>query len=234
MSYYDNRSQGQGYYAQDQYAQDQYGQQQSYTGNGPPSVPAPWVAEWDSQNGCWLYANRVTGQRTFERPQYSYQDANLPNYGSGYDRGYGGQAQGDYYPQEPPKESHTGRNMALGAAAGVLGGALLMHEGEKVEDKWDDAKYTAENDVANGIQDVEDFPENAARWTGEKVQDVEDIPQDIENKWDNAVQDVEDIPEDISGWVGGKVGDIERFDDNIDNAYDQGRDDARYEDDDRY
>ena len=66
----------------------------------------------------------------------------------------------------------------------------------------------------NGVQDVEDFPENAARWTGEKVQEVEDIPQDMENKWDNM------------------VGGVERFGDNMENAYDEGRDEQRYEDDD--
>ncbi|EXJ87471.1 hypothetical protein A1O3_04431 [Capronia epimyces CBS 606.96] len=221
MSYYDNQYQGQGQYGQQQ-------SQQSY--NGPPQVPAPWVAEWDPQNNRWLYVNRETGQRTFESPQQSYYGG---NYGGDYGQEYTRQAQGEYYPQDPPKESHTGRNIALGAAAGVLGGAVLMHEGEKVEDKWDDVKYGAEDDVANGIQDVENFPENAARWTGEKVQDVEDIPQDIENKWDNGVQDVEDIPEDVSGWVGRKVGDVDRFGDNIDDAYDQGRNDTSY-DDNRY
>ncbi len=99
-----------------------------------------------------------------------------------------------------------------------------------VEEKWDDAKYGLENDVRDGVQDVEDFPEDTARWTGEKVQDVEDIPQDVERKWDNGVQDVEDIPEDVAGWAGQKVGDVDRFGDNMDNAYDQGRGEARYDD----
>lgn len=109
------------------------------------------------------------------------------------------------------------------------------------EDKFDNAKYDLEQDARDGVQDVEDFPDNAARWTGEKVQDVEDIPQDVDRKWDNAVQDVEDVPEDVSGWAGRKVGDaerygddVERYGDNIDNSYDQGRDDARYDDDNRY
>lgn len=98
----------QGYYPQ----QQQYGQSQSY--NGRPQVPAPWVAEWDSRDNRWLYVNRETGERTFEYPQTR-----------GYD-------QGNYYQEEPAKKSHTGRNVALGAAAGLAGGALLMHEGEKV------------------------------------------------------------------------------------------------------
>jgi hypothetical protein len=111
-----------GYYPQ----QQQYGQSQAY--NGPPQVPPPWVAEWDSRDNRWLYVNRETGERTFEFPQTRGYDANP---GRDY-RGYG---QGNAYQQEPAKTSHTGRNVALGAAAGVVGGALLMHEGEKIG-KW--------------------------------------------------------------------------------------------------
>lgn len=98
------------------------------------------------------------------------------------------------------------------------------------EEHWDDDKYRLENDARDGVQDVEDLPDDAARWTGRKVQEVEDIPEDVESRWDNGVQDVEDIPEDVAGWTGRKVGDVERFDDNVDNSYDQGRDDARYDD----
>jgi hypothetical protein len=54
----------------------------------------------------------------------------------GQQGGYGGQ-QGNYgggYGAPPPEQhkSHAGRNTALGVGAGLLGGALLMHEGEKV------------------------------------------------------------------------------------------------------
>lgn len=122
MSYYYNQSQGQEYYAQGQEAQ-----QQSYGGH--PRVPAPWIAEWDPQNDRWLYINRETGQRTFETPQES---SYVESYGGDYGTNYARQSPGDYYPQEPPQESHTRRNMALGAGAGIVGGALLMHEGGKV------------------------------------------------------------------------------------------------------
>lgn len=74
-----------------------------------------------------------------------------------------------------------------------------------MENRWD-----------NTVDDVEDFPENAARWTGEKVQEVEDIPQDIENRWDDTVDDVAEF--------GGRM----------DQAYDDGRDEQRYDDDRRY
>ena len=61
---------------------------------------------------------------------------------------------------------------ALGATAGVAAGAGLMYEGEKVEGDWDREKYRMEGDVGQGVQDVEDFPEDAARWTGRKVSAV--------------------------------------------------------------
>ncbi|KIW88473.1 uncharacterized protein Z519_11042 [Cladophialophora bantiana CBS 173.52] len=219
MSYYNDRP-------QDSYSRDPYDQPQSY--GGRPQVPYPWEAEWDERDGRWFFVNRETGERTFQHPQPSYGGCGYDESGSG--QGYGGADDRRRYEQESEKKSHTGRNIALGAAAGLLGGALLMHEGEKVEDKWDDAKNDVENDFRDGVQDVENFPDNAARWTGEKVQEVEDIPQDIDRKWDNAVQDVEDVPEDVAGWAGRKVGDVERFGDDVDNAYDQGRDDARYDD----
>ncbi|TFK51141.1 hypothetical protein OE88DRAFT_1808621 [Heliocybe sulcata] len=107
------------------------------------------------------------------------------------------------------------------------------------------------------VNNVEEFPNNAARWTGEAVGDVENIPQDVDNDYerakcnvendydqakygventvDGAIQGVEDIPQDIgrgvddaAGWAGEKVGDVERFDDGIENSYDQGRDETRY------
>lgn len=44
-----------------------------------------------------------------------------------------------------------------------------MHEGQKIEQDWDQDKYRMENKLSGDLQDVGDFPENAARWTGEKV-----------------------------------------------------------------
>lgn len=114
-----------------------------------------------------------------------------------------------------------------------------------MENRFDDARDRVDYDVDradgyvdrkvyDGVQDVENFPDNAARWTGEKVQEVEDIPQDVDRKWDNFKDDVEDIPDDVAYGVGDAVGGVERFGDNIDNAYDDGRDDQRYDDDNRW
>jgi len=121
------------------------------------------------------------------------------------------------------------------------------------DEDYDQDKYRVENDVRrdemgierrfdNGVQDVQDFPDDAARWAGRETQRVEDIPDRVERRWDNAVQDVEDVPGDVSGWAGRKVGDVEGFDDRVRNDadqfgdgmrdnYDSGRNQGRYDDD---
>jgi hypothetical protein len=99
-------------------------------------------------------------------------------------------------------------------------------------------EYRAEQGFDNAANDVADFPDNAARWAGRKVQDVEDIPQDIdqgfdnfgrrvENKWDNAVDDVEDAPDRIANFIGGGIGKVERFGDGVEESYDEGRNEGR-------
>ncbi|RLL94224.1 hypothetical protein CFD26_103186 [Aspergillus turcosus] len=204
-----------------------YEQQPSYGGQSygqpapPQDLPYPWVARWDERDQRWLYVNEQTGERSSERPY-----GGAPAYG---ERSYGQpQPQSSYgyeggYEQQEPQQQHKDHSMmygAAGAAAGLVGGALLMHEGEKIHDDWDEDKERIE-------ENVEDFPEDAARWTGEKVGEVEAIPDEIENKWDNAVDDVEDIPEDAAEWTGRKVGEVEQFGDNMDDAYDEGRAEGR-------
>lgn len=56
----------------------------------------------------------------------------------------------------------------------------------------------------------------------------------MERRWDNDVQDVEDVPGDVAGWAGRKVGDVEGFDDGMRNDFDSGRDQQRYDDNDRW
>jgi hypothetical protein len=234
-------SYGQGY----SYNQQQYSQQSSYTNQGP-QVPPPWISEWDGPANCWIFINRDTGERTYNNPlQYAQR-----GYGGG---GYGGPQQyGGEYNQEQPRPNHSSRNIALGAVAGLAGGALLMHEGEKAKEHWDEDKYRAEQKFDDGINDVEDAPEMAAQWMGRKVQDVDDVADDaedwkdreeyrVERKWDDGVQDVEDAPENVARWFGRKVQDVEdipqdiegrvdRFDDRIEGSYEYGREQARYDD----
>ncbi|KAK0277735.1 hypothetical protein LTR35_009571 [Friedmanniomyces endolithicus] len=196
----------------------------------PPQVPYPWRPEWDARERRYIFVNEQNGERTWDYPG-GYG-------GGGYERreeviteeqrGYGEQ-------QRRQGGGHSGLMYgAMGAAAGLAGGAFLMHESGNIENDYERDKYRVENDV-------EDFPENTARWGGEKVQEVEDIPQDVEQGFDrfgrrieNGFDDVVDAPEEVSGWAGRKVGDVERYDDNVGNAYDEGRDERRYEDNDRW
>lgn len=223
-----------------------------------PQPPPPWIPEFDYQSQRWLFVNQQTGERTWEFPQsrqygaQSYTPQPTNNYG-----GYDERAQQD-------QPSHAGRNTAFAAVGGLLAGGLLMHEGHKVEEHWDQDKDRIENRVdydrdrvenrydddrdrvENRIDDdrdrfdnrvaydeqrVEDFPDDAARWTGRKVQDVEDIPEDVAGWAGRKEQEVEDIPDDVAGWAGQKVGDVERWDDNVQDSYDDGRDEQRYDDD---
>jgi len=230
------------------------GQQAGGPSQAPPPVSPPWYAEWDARDNRWLFVNQQTGERTFTYPGpgYAQQQGNYGappqgQYGQGGYNNQGAYNQGSYNPtqqqQQPEKKSGgNGWKYAAAGVAGVAGGALLMHEGHEMHEDFERDKYRMEdrvdefgNDVSNfpenaagwtgeqvgrvenkwdnAVDDVEDFPENAARWTGEKVQAVEDIPQDIENKWDNAVDDV--------AGFGGRM----------DQAYDDGRDEQRYDDD---
>lgn len=121
--------------------------------SGPPAVPPPWVARWDEQDRRWLYINEQTGERTFQHPQPAYPPQGqypshqYPPQGQYPSQGqypppqsqYPGQGQ---YPSQgrptasaPPAAAKPNHGLAYGAvgvAAGLVGGALLMHEGEKI------------------------------------------------------------------------------------------------------
>lgn len=236
----------------------------------PPQPPPPWIAEWDHQQDRWIFINQQNGERTHQFPQQGYGGGGggggygggyppQQQYGGGYEQCGGGYGGGYEQQQQPEKKNHNLAYGALGAAAGVAGGAFLMHEGEEVKDDWDRDKYRAEGMAYDAGQDVENFPDNAAQWAGRTEQNVADIPQDvdrwedrqedrIEQKWDNGVQDVEDAPEDVARWTGEKLQDVEdipgdiarpfenawdgveRFGDNVGDAYDQGQDEGRRDD----
>lgn len=115
-----------------------------------------------------------------------YQSGENRGYGQGYNQGYGqGYGSGVYQgerieearlgqQQQAQKHGHSGLAYgAMGAAAGLVGGALLMHEGEKVEDHWKRDEYRAEEKWDDAKQDVEYAPEEVAGWTGRKVSLVE-------------------------------------------------------------
>lgn len=97
-------------------------------GGPPPSVPRPWIAEWDERERAYFYINQETGQKSWELP-----------YGGGGGApggGYYGEGQRGYeqnsYAQEQPRSDHKFAYGAAGVAAGLVGGAVLMHEGEEI------------------------------------------------------------------------------------------------------
>ncbi|KAJ4377738.1 hypothetical protein N0V83_000568 [Neocucurbitaria cava] len=236
----------------------QHGNGISQASASPPPVSPPWYAEWDDRDNRWLFVNQQTGERTFTYPGpgYAQQQGSYgtPQGGYGNDQGgynnRGAYNQSAYdptqggYQQEQKKQGGNGWKYAAAGVAGVAGGALLMHEGEDMKEDWDQDKYRVENDVEN-------FPENAAGWTGEQVGRVENFDDRVENRVDNAVDDVEDLPENAARWTGEKVqevedipqdinnrwdnavGDVDRFGERMDNSYDAGRDEQRYDDDSR-
>ncbi|KAL3469594.1 hypothetical protein BJX99DRAFT_241050 [Aspergillus californicus] len=228
-----------------------YGRSEYNSAPPAPQAPYPWVSRWDDRDQRWYFLNEQTGQTSWEVPGsappgsggygggYGNSGYGAPQQQGYYGGGSGGYAQEGYYEQsqrqevpvqQEQKSSHTGLYVAGGVAAGALGGALLMHEGEEIHDEFDEDKARLE-------QNVEDFPEDAARWTGEAVGEVEQVPDRIEDGFDDigdniedAVDDVEDFPEDAARWTGEKVGEVEQFGDNMENAYDQGEAEGRSDD----
>jgi hypothetical protein len=115
---------------------------------GPPPVSPPWYAEWDGRDNRWLFVNQQTGERTFTYPGpgYAQQQGSYggPQSGYGYNQGaysnQGAYNQGSYNPtnnsyeqqEQEKKQGGNGWKYAAAGAAGVAGGALLMHEGHEI------------------------------------------------------------------------------------------------------
>ena len=125
------------------------GQQQHSGSSGqPPPVSPPWCAEWDGRDNRWLFVNQQTGERTFTYPGpgYAQQQGNYGGPQGGYGQnqgGYGNQgaygqsaydptASNRYEQEEHKKEGGNGWKYAAAGAAGLAGGALLMHEGDDI------------------------------------------------------------------------------------------------------
>ncbi|QIW95557.1 hypothetical protein AMS68_001075 [Peltaster fructicola] len=211
----------------------------NYGGQGQPQqVPPPWVSRFDQQSQRWYFVNEQTGERSWELPSGFYNGAPNRPYGETTSTATVDQTRGQKH-----HGSGLGWGMA-GAAAGLVGGALLMHEGHEIKEHWREDEYRAEERV-----------DDAARWTGDKVQEVEDIPEDVaqgfdrfgnrverrfdrfgdrvEQGFDNTVDYVEDTPDRIAGDIGEDVGRVERFGDGIQDSYDEGRYEGRNDYDDR-
>ena len=134
---YPPQQQQQGY---SQYPPPQHSQQ-------PPPVSPPWYAEWDQRENRWIFVNQQNGERTYQYPGpgYAQQQGNYgappPQGGYGYGQdGYSNQGayqQSAYDPtrsgqQQEEKSGGNGWKYAAAGVAGVAGGALLMHESDKI------------------------------------------------------------------------------------------------------
>lgn len=114
----------------------------------PQDLPYPWVAHWDGQAGRYIFINEQNGERTWEHPGYGGGGGygQQPSYGGGgYGGGYGGGPQGygggegggyggGYPPQQEKPKNHNMMYGAGGAALGLAGGAMMMHEGEEIRE----------------------------------------------------------------------------------------------------
>jgi hypothetical protein len=109
----------------------------------PPPVSLPWHTEWDARDNRWLFVNQQTGERTFTYPGpgFSQQQGSYGSPQGGYGNNQGGYSnQGMYDPtnssyqqqEHEKKQGGNGWKYAAAGAAGVAGGALLMHEGHEI------------------------------------------------------------------------------------------------------
>lgn len=109
------------------------------SGPPPPSdLPYPWIARWDDNSQRHYYVNEQTGETSWEHPGYRGGGGGGESHGGGYGGGgYGGGGYGEsgYPPQEQEqKKDHSMMYGLGGAALGLAGGALAMHEGEKIRE----------------------------------------------------------------------------------------------------
>ncbi|KAK2605632.1 hypothetical protein N8I77_008457 [Diaporthe amygdali] len=78
---------------------------------------------------------------------------------------------------------------------------------EEAAESWNREEDRMERRFDHGVQDVEEFPEDAARWTGEAVGEVEAVPDRVEEGWDRAEENVEE------GW--------DRTEENVEQGWDR-------------
>jgi len=121
------QGQGQGYGGGQVYGSQG---QSGYSGQQPPppQVSYPWRAVWDARDNRYVFENEQTGQRTFEYPGGGERGRYDQQGGYGQGANYGN----EYGQGKQQKPDHHYGGMALAGAAGLAGGALLMHEGKRI------------------------------------------------------------------------------------------------------
>lgn len=138
------KAQGGGSHSEESYGGGGYGGGDSGYSSGPPppqDLPYPWVARYDPNSGRQYYVNEQTGETSWEHPGSRGGGGYGGEYGGGYgggSGGYGGGGYGEgsgYAPQgHEEKKDHSMLYGVGGAALGLAGGALAMHEGEKIRE----------------------------------------------------------------------------------------------------
>ncbi|KAK6358120.1 hypothetical protein TWF730_007475 [Orbilia blumenaviensis] len=95
-------------------------------------------------------------------------------------------------PKAPKKDKNWGKYAAVGAGAlglGVVGGAVLAHEGGEIKD-WAEGQVGSAEERLDGFKDnIENIPENVAGWTGEQVGKVEGFGDDLGEAYDQGRDD---------------------------------------------
>ncbi|KAN0078706.1 hypothetical protein V8E54_005219 [Elaphomyces granulatus] len=160
-----------------------------YEGRLPPR---PWAPRWDDRSERWLYFNERTGETNWNFPESEEFTEFVET--------------DDYY------EENKAQDKLRYGGAGAVAGAAAMYEGDRAYNKFEEKKYGVERDVEN-------LPEEAAEWAGEKVGRAE---YDV----DRVEEDVGDLPDEAARWTGRKVGDVERFGDDIKNNFEEGKEEG--------
>lgn len=98
---------------------------------GFPQVQPPWIARWDNNRGTWFYFNEQTGEQSLQHPS-TRGYAGTQGYGGNNQTYQGVQQQQQQQPYQGEPRKHGYGGIAMGAAAGVVGGAALMYGAHEI------------------------------------------------------------------------------------------------------
>jgi hypothetical protein len=99
--------------------------QGSPQGHGGAPLPPGWTAQYVAEEQRYIFINQRTGERSLTHPSPP------SNYGGPAPRGYPPSSAG---PGGAPQKNHNMLYGGVGLAAGLAGGAFVMHEHDKR--KW--------------------------------------------------------------------------------------------------
>ena len=204
---------------------------QSPNVNQVPSVPPPWIAQWDSQSQRYYFVNQQTGEITWDHIRthsgggdrgYGYNAAGAAGYGTqktgklAYPAGY------DRHPSRTTFDIATPEIESRNSKAGNAAFEGMANDMRKLADnpseRWTDnetqdaerirAEYRFEGRFDNEDNRVETGIDNAGR-------NVEDMPDDMASWAGGRVEHVEDVPEGVAGWAGKKMESVEDVPDDV-------------------